>query len=181
MDAVQFSEARIAQMASRVAAYFTSERQMYLPHSESVSGAPRKSIEPYFSVQLLDKVKTLTLHEARIPPPPFYAEALRVAGGRFPDFVHMASVTFVDVIVFHDRIEPRTLFHGMVHAAQMEILGVERYVDFYVRGFVKNLSWLAIPLEDQAYKLDARFAESPDEAFSVENEIMSSLQQGRYE
>src|SRR2546422_8158745 len=31
------------------------------------------------------------------------------------------------------------------HAAQIEIVGFERYVDLYVRGFVKNLSWLAIP------------------------------------
>jgi len=92
----------------------------------------------------------------------------------------MASVTFIDVIVFHEQIEARALFHGVVHAAQIEILGFERYVDWYVRGFVKSLSWLAIPLEDQAYKLDARFAESPEDVFSVEEEISSWQQQGKY-
>jgi hypothetical protein len=70
----------------------------------------------------------------------------------------MASVTHVDVIVFNERIEARPLFHGVVHEAQIEILGFERYVELYVRGFVKNLSWLAIPREDQAYTLHARFA-----------------------
>jgi len=100
-----------------------------------------------------------------------------MTGGRFPDFVHMASVTYVDVIVFNERIESRPLFHGVVHAVQIEILGFERYVDLYVRGFVKNLSWLAIPLEDQAYKLDARFAEAPGEIFSVEEEIQMWLKQ----
>lgn len=181
MEPGQFSETRIQEMVSGVAAYFSSERKVYLPHSEPLSAALRKSLEPFFSGQMLDKVKTLTLHEARIPPPPFYAEALQMTGGRFPDFVHMTSVTFVDVIVFHDRIDPRELFHGMVHAAQIEILGFERYVELYVRGFLKNLSWLAIPLEDQAYKLDARFAEGASEPFSVENEIRVWLQKGRYE
>ena len=90
---------------------------------------------------------------------------MALTGGNFPDFVHMASVTYVDVIVFHDRIESRPLFHGVVHAAQIAILGFEQYVELYVRGFVKNLSWLTIPLEDQAYKLDARFAEAPSDIF----------------
>ena len=103
-----------------------------------------------------------------------------MTGGRFPDFVHMASVTYVDVIVFHDRIEARPLFHGAVHAAQIAILGYERYIDLYVRAFVKNLSWMAIPLEEQAYKLDARFAEAPGDAFSVEEEIRQWERQGNH-
>ena len=92
----------------------------------------------------------------------------------------MASVTYQDVIVFHDRIESRALFHGVVHAAQIEILGLENYVDLYVRGFVKNKSWLAIPLEEQAYKLDTRFAEAPGERFSVEEEIREWQREGKY-
>ena len=180
MEPGQFSEARIREMVSGVAAYFSGERKMYLPHSEPLNDALRETLNPFFFPQILDKVKTLTLREARIPPPPFYAEALQMTRGKFPDFVHMASVTFVDVIVFHDKIEPRALFHGMVHAAQIDILGFERYVDLYVRGFVKNLSWLAIPLEDQAYKLDARFAERPGESFSVEEEIRHWMKHGIY-
>jgi hypothetical protein len=49
-----------------------------------------------------------------------------------------------------------------------------------VRGFLKHLSWLAIPLEEQAYKLDARYAENPTDVFSVEDEIRASLADGRY-
>jgi hypothetical protein len=62
----------------------------------------------------------------------------------------------------------------------MSVLGFEKYVDLYVRGFVKHLSWLAIPLEQQAYKLDARYAENPTDTFSVEAEINAYLQEGRY-
>jgi len=66
--------------------------------------------------------------------------------GRFPDFVHIASVTYTDVIVFHDQIKPRPLFHGAVRATQMAVLGFGKYVHLYVRGFVKSLSWLQFPL-----------------------------------
>jgi hypothetical protein len=167
-------------MVAGVAAYFSGERKLYFPHSEPLASQWRKTLAPYFSSALLDKIRTVTLQGARIPPPPFYAEALAMSGGRFPDFVHMASVTYLDVIVFHDKIEARPLFHGAVHAAQIEILGFERYVDLYLRGFVKNFSWMAIPLEEQAYKLDARFAEAPGDVFSVEEEIRQWLSEGKY-
>jgi len=176
----EFTEARIAKMVAGVAAYFSGERKLYFPHSEPIASEWRLPIEPYFSAALLDKVRTVTIVGARIPPPPFYAEALRMTGGQFPDFVHMTSVTYVDVIVFNERIESRPLFHGVVHAAQIEIVGFEQYVELYVRGFVKSLSWLAIPLEDQAYKLDARFAEAPGDFFPVEEEIRQWFKQGKY-
>jgi len=177
----QFTEARIAEMVAGVAAYFSGERKLYLPHSDLLAAEWRSTLEPYFSSELLDKLRIVVLRGgARIPPPPFYAEALAMTGGRFPDFVHMASVTYVDVIVFNERIESRALFHGTVHAAQIGILGFETYVDLYLRGFVKNLSWTAIPLEEQAYKLDARFAEAPKESFSVEEEIRQWQREGRY-
>jgi len=176
----EFTEARIGEMVAGVSAYFRGERNLYFRHSEPIAAEWRSAIGPFFSAELLDKLRTVTLVGARIPPPPFYAEALQMTGGRFPDFVHMASVTYVDVIVFNERIQARPLFHGVVHAAQIEIVGFERYVDLYVRGFVKNLSWLAIPLEDQAYKLDARFAEAPRDVFSVEEEIRQWFKQGKY-
>ena len=176
-----FSEERIAKMVVGVASYFRGERKLYLPHSQPLPAEWRAQIAAYFSAQTLDTVKILVLeHGVRIPPPPFYAQALEMTGGRFPDFVHMASITYVDVIVFNEKIEARALFHGMVHVAQMALLGFEQYVEWYMRGFLKHLSWLAIPFEDQAYQLDARFAQSPEDLFSVEEEIRAWQRQGKY-
>lgn len=180
MNPQEFTEASIAEMVTGVGAYLRQEREVYVRHSEPLAGNLRAVIQPYFSEELLGRLKTITLHGARIPPPPFYLQAKEMSGGRFPDFVHMASITYIDVIVFHDEIEPRALFHGTVHAAQMSVLGFEKYVELYVRGFVKNLSWLAIPLEEQAYKLDARYAENATEIFSVEDEITVWAAEGRY-
>ena len=177
----QFSEERIAEMVLGVATYFRKERALYLPYSQPLPGEWRAKIAPYFSSVTLDRVKILALdHGVRVPPPPFYAEALQMTGGKFPDFVHMASITFVDVIVFNEGVEARALFHGMVHVAQIALLGFDEYVKWYMRGFLKHLSWLAIPFEDQAYKLDARFAQSPYDLFSVEEEIRTWVREGKY-
>jgi hypothetical protein len=181
MNPNEFTEDRIAEMVASVSAYMRQERDMYVRHSEPLATHLKEPIQDFFPRDLLGRLKTITLEGgARIPPPPFYAAAKAMSGGRFPDFVHMRSITYIDVIVFHDEIDVRALFHGVVHATQMAVLGFERYMELYVRGFVKNLSWLQIPLEDQAYRLDARFAENPKEIFSVEEEVAAWLQGDRY-
>jgi len=171
MDAPQFPEARVAEMTAKVVAYFREERSLYQRASEFLAPVWKSSFQDYFTKSLLDTVKTITLDGARIPPPPFYSEAVAMSGGHFPDFVHLASVTYIDIIVFNDAILPRTLFHGLVHAQQMAALGLETYVSFYLRGFLKTRSWINIPLEAQAFQLEARFSMTPPEVFSVEEEI----------
>ena len=171
MDTPQFPEERVAEMTAKVVAYFREERALYQRASEPLAPVWKSSFQDYFTKSLLDTVKTITLDGARIPPPPFYSEAVAMSGGHFPDFVHLASVTYIDIIVFNDAIAPRTLFHGLVHAQQMASLGLENYAGFYLRGFLKTRSWINIPLEAQAFQLEARFAMTPREIFSVEKEI----------
>ena len=72
-------------------------------------------------------VRTVVLEGARISRPPFYVEAVELASGSFPDLVHLASVTYVDITVFNERIEPTTDFHGLVHAQQFAELGMNGY------------------------------------------------------
>jgi hypothetical protein len=103
-----------------------------------------------------------------------------MSGGRFPDFVHLASVTYIDIIVFNEAIAGRTLFHGLVHAQQMAALGLETYVSFYLRGFLKTRSRTSIPLEAQAFQLEARFSMTPPEVFSVEEVINHWASNQRY-
>ena len=175
----ELPEGKIQNMVTGVRAYMRQERERYLPGSAPLSAEWKNRAQQYFPGSLLDRVRIVTLKGARIPTPHFYAEAMALSSGRFPDFTHMASVTYVDVIVFHEEIERRPLFHGLIHATQMAFLGLDRYVDLYVRGFVKNRSWLSIPLEAQAYKLDTRLAAGP-EPFSVEDEVRLWSEQGLY-
>ena len=171
MDSSPLPEARAAEMTAKIVEYFRQERGLYQRASEPLAPAWKSRMQDHFSKALLDTVKTITLNGARIPPPPFYSEAVAMSGGRFPDFVHLASVTYIDIIVFNDAIAPRTLFHGLVHAQQMASLGLENYAGLYLRGFLKTRSWINIPLEAQAFQLEARFSMTPPEVFSVEEEI----------
>jgi hypothetical protein len=84
---------RRGDLIAVVTSYYRGERELYVRHSEPLDAALRAAIARYFPAQLLDKVKTITLRGARIPPPPFYAQAKEMSGGNFPDFVHLASFT----------------------------------------------------------------------------------------
>jgi hypothetical protein len=68
-----------------------------------------------------------------------------------------------------------------VHAQQFASLGLELYAGLYLRGFLKTRSWLGIPLEEQAFKLEERFAIAPPRPFSVEEEVKLWANQSRYE
>jgi len=102
-------------MIAKIVAYLQQERALYHRASRPLAPVWKSSMQDHFSKSLLETVKTITLNGARIPPPPFYSEAVAISGGHFPDFVHLASVTYIDIIVFNDAIAPRTLFHGLVH------------------------------------------------------------------
>jgi hypothetical protein len=141
----------------------------------------KKAVGDFFPEKLLNTVRTVVLKGVRIPPPPFYAEAVKMSGGKFPDFVHLDAITYQDIIVFHEEIVGRTLFHGLVHATQVSLLGLEKYAELYVRGFAKTRSWVSIPLEAQAYELDTLYAMEPKNVFSVEREVRSWLEGGKYE
>ena len=180
MDPAQIPESRVAEMVVEVTKYYRGERALYLRASELLAENWKALVGGYFPSALLDRVRTVALEGARIPPPPFYAEGVALSSGNFPDFVHLASVTYIDIIVFNDPIAPRTLFHGLVHAQQFAALGLEHYTGFYVRGFLKARSWLRIPLEEQAFKLEERFMMAQPKVFSVEEEVKLWVQQGRY-
>jgi len=180
-DPAQLPEDRVTEMIAGVVKYYRDERALYLRASDPLSTKWKTAVQHYFPKALLDAVRTIELEEARIPPPFFYAEAVALSSGNFPDFVHLASVTYIDIIVFNEAIKPRTLFHGLVHAQQFACLALESYVGLYVRGFLKTRSWTHIPLEEQAYKLEERFMTNPPNPFSVEEEVKRWASEGRYQ
>ena len=179
-NAPELPDSQVQNMIAGVRVYMRQERERYLPMSVPLATEWKVGAQQHFPNALLNRVRTATLKGARIPNPHFYAEAKALSSGRFPDFTHMASFTYVDLIVFHEQIERRPLFHSLIHATQIAFLGFDRYVELYVRGFVKNRSWLGIPLEAQAYQLDTRLAASGSEAFSVEDEVRLWAEQGLY-
>ena len=83
-------------------------------------------------------------------------------------------------MVFHGEIAARTLFHALVHAVQFEVLGLERYTELFVRGFLRTRSHISVPLEARAFTLESKFAGDPAQTFSVEEKVRLWINQGRY-
>lgn len=88
-----------------------------------------------------------------------------------PNFSVMAAVTLVDTVISREPFTDRLLFHELVHVVQYAKLGLQEFAAKYVRGFLSGGSYEAIPLEMNAYQLDARFAAGPMKPFSVEAEV----------
>jgi len=83
-------------------------------------------------------------------------------------------------VVSHEPFTDRLLFHELVHVVQYEKLGVVEFASKYVKGFLSGGSYEAIPLEMNAYELDARFAAAPAKGFSVASEVQTWIDRHRF-
>jgi hypothetical protein len=159
--------------------WIAGERAARQPHAQRLSDPLRHRFSPYFGDALLDRVRIQLV--PAIPNPPFYAQ-LAAAGQPVPlDFSQMAGITFIDtILVAQSKMTPAAweplLFHECVHAVQYALLGLDRFVDQYVTGWAMNgRQYERIPLEAEAYQLQAAFTTKPDAPFSVEAAVRRRL------
>jgi hypothetical protein len=176
----QFSEERISQAIDLVSSYLRNQREGYFPSATPLNRHQQALMWPYFSPALLEQVRIVELHGNRIPNPPFYSEAKSLGFINLPQLTHMHSLTFLDVVVFNEKVSERCLFHGLVHAVQFAVLGLERYTERFVRGFVNSKLHFSVPLEAHAFSLESKFMGAPAQRFSVEDQVRLWLKQGRY-
>ncbi len=173
------SPEQISEAVGWLSTFLSSAQERYAAFTKPLPGPHRTAMQPYFSSSLLDRVRVHELHGERIPVPDFFATA-RALGFDPPEISHMDSLTFVDVIVFNEEITERVLFHGLVHAVQIQALGLERYAELWVRSFVKTRAHYTVPTEVHAFSLASRFARSSAPAFSVEEQVQRWIDEDRY-
>ena len=122
-------------------------------------------LAPYFHVSTLRRIRVVPVPS--IPSPGFGA----IGGLTLADTV-LVSTRRADLA---ELAFERLLFHEAVHVVQYGSLGVSRFLREYVVGWARSgFSYEAIPLERQAYALDARFARG-EPCFSVEREVAAWL------
>lgn len=160
--------------------FLRDRRAHYYPQGQPIGPKTKAFLARFFEPSLLSQVRVLKLTGGRVPNPTFYKAAKEMGFQNLPDLQHQASVTFIDAVVFNEKITERGLFHGLVHANQVQVLGVERYAELFVRGFLQTNSYFMIPIKAHAFALDYQFAENRERGFSVEAEIVRWLEQGRY-
>ncbi len=171
MSSPQLTPDQIADVSGLVAGYITAQRGKALPSAVPLSPAQRASMDGFFLPQVLDTTRLLVLTEKRVVNPPFYVPLQRMGFTNLPNFSTMAAVTFCDVVVSHQPFSDGLLFHELVHVEQYRQLGIARFAELYVRGFLSGGGYNGIPLEINAYGLGGRFERSPLTRFPVADEV----------
>jgi hypothetical protein len=173
---------QVESVMRQVAAYISSQHKTYRHRAMPLDRNQKEAMEPFFPTSTLDSARVLVLSSERVCNPPFYVELLHMGFdvAILPDFTDMAAITFVDTVVSHVSFTDRLLFHELVHVVQYQKLGLEGFTVRYVNGFLGGGVYVAIPLEMNAYELDARFAAAPTRAFSVADEVQAWIDGGRF-
>ena len=181
MPLPKLTDSQIAWFIQQVGAYIGEQRDIYVYRALPLDANQRAAMRSFFRAAILDSARILVLSEERVGNPPFYGDLIKIgfSGNSLPDFAHMAAITFVDTVVSHEPLTERVLFHELVHIVQYEKLGLPDFSAKYVRGFLSGGSYEVIPLEMNAYELDARFATGPTKPFSVEAEVRSWIDAGK--
>lgn len=183
------STAQVEWVVQQVLAYIKHQRQTYRHGAAPLSLSQKAAMRPFFPEPALDSTRLAVLAGQRVKNPPFYGELIKMgfeaADNRsysfyLPNFAHMSAITFVDTVVSHEPFTDRLLFHELVHVLQYEQLGIAEFAEKYVSGLLRGGSYEAIPLELNAYELDARFAAAPTKAFSVTSEVEAWVDAGRF-
>ncbi|HUI74288.1 MAG TPA: hypothetical protein VLX32_05050 [Candidatus Acidoferrum sp.] len=163
-----------------VSGYLRRQREQYVQMGKPIPAEQRARMERFFPTSLLQRILIVEMAGCRIDNPPFYQEAKELGFANLPEITHMASLTFDDVIVFHESLTERILFHALVHTVQFHLLGVDAYTELFVRSFLRVNSHFLVPLEAHAFALDSKFAANGERAFSVEEEVRQWIEEGRY-
>ena len=182
MPLPSLDDRQVKRVVNQIAAYISGQRQLHLVAAEPLAPESRAEFSRFFRRATLDSVRTRVLQGEKVQNPPFYSElyGMGFSAGSLPDISAMAAITFVDVVAFHEPITTDVLFHELVHAVQYVLLGLTKFAELYVTGFLNGGSYEEIPLEMHAIALGNRFEADQTKGFSVHDEVQRLLNSGLY-
>jgi hypothetical protein len=171
----------VAGLASKLAArYISSRRAKYFPAAEPLSDRQKAAMAGYFSNELLNQTRLLVLVDQRVGNPAFYLMLRAIGFTNLLDQSTTAAITFSDTVVAHIPITHGLLFHELVHVEQYRQLGIPRFAELYVRGFLNNGGYDAIPLERNAFLLSDRYEHDRVSRFSVAEVVEAWISEDRF-
>ncbi len=170
---------QVARLSGAVAQYIDEQRARYATLAVPISAAQRAVLRGFFSPAILE-TRLLTLHGERVQNPDFYPGLEALGFHNLPDQAAMSAITFSDVVVSHMPFDDGLLFHELVHAEQYRQIGIQRFSELYVAGFLSGGCYERIPLEMHAYELGARYEANPRQTFSVEDAVRDYITRHAY-
>ena len=177
MPSPRITDAHVKQLVALIAAYIAEQRTAFRRKARCIGPDHRDIMAPYFPPDVLDNVRVA---RGNISEPDFYAELPKLGLHNAPRFSSMAGITFLDVVVHVEPLTNSLLFHELVHVTHYKHLGLQRFSELYVSGFLRGGSYEEIPLEKQAYMLEAQFAAEPKKRFSVEEDVLRKIRKDQF-
>jgi hypothetical protein len=171
---------QITQVSGLVSQYISTQREKYTPRAIPLSVQQKAAMNGFFSPQVLDGTRLLVLRGERVGNPNFYPMLKSLGFNNLPDQSNMGAITFSDVVVSHEEFSNGLLFHELAHVEQYRQLGIPRFSELYVRGFLNGGSYEAIPLEVNAYTLEGQFEANPARQVSVAEEVRRWVVEGKF-
>ena len=138
MAGPSLSPDQIAQVSGLVAQYIETQREWYNPRGVPLSAQQRSAMNGFFSPQLLTGTRLAVLQGERVDNPDFYPMLRNMGFNNLPDQFTMGAIMFSDVVVSHVPFTVGLLFHELVHVERYRQLGIPRFSNIYVCGFLKE-------------------------------------------
>jgi hypothetical protein len=180
ITSVQLGLARALRVPRLVAHYIKAQRERFSAQAIPLTPAQMAAMAGFFPSPTLQAARILELDGARLENPPFRRMLVRMGFSGLRDLSQIAAITFHDVIVSHVPISGGLLFHELVHVEQYRQLGIRRFAELYVRGFLSGGGYDGIPLEANAYSLGRQFEADPERHFSVADAVARWVGEDRY-
>lgn len=150
----------------------------YRPGSRYLSENEKVALAGFFSEELLEQVRVAEVGCIKAPWVCRAAAKVRVARSVWPEL--LAGLALDDLIVVRQEGTKETpmplLFHELVHVVQYRVLGVRGFTRTYIREWAKaGFDYLSLPMEMDAFEMQARYQERPEDRFKVEEVVRARL------
>lgn len=173
-----FPEDQVVRYVNELSSYIKAQKEIFTPLAKPLTAEEQSIFKPFFNEAILKTTLFYRKKDGPIEKPAFLSE-LNEKGLVF-SLDLMEAVTFMDVVVSYDDLEPHVQFHELVHAVQYQKLGLKQFANKYLRGFLSRGSYEKIPLEANARQLADAFLNNPDQAFSAEQDVQRWVNENRY-
>lgn len=164
-------QAELRAAAPLIEGWIDATLAKHASQSKSVAelGFPR--LASYYPQSFLESANVIAV--PKCPIPPLDKLGLDAFAGIMPG--DAAGITYKDTFFVYKqgRKDESLHFHELVHVAQWQILGPQKFIELYAAGLMEH-GYRNSPLEEMAYDMQARF-DRGGKPFDAMSEIKSGL------
>jgi hypothetical protein len=102
---------QITRLSGLVATYICAQRERFAARATALPQDLRVRMNSFFRAELLNTARAGALENERVGDPEFYPMLHELGFRNLPDFQTMAAITVNDIIVSHEPLDARILFH----------------------------------------------------------------------